>query len=54
MVIESYGWIPGELHPDPLLKREYLYTMKPLRRTKTLEIEEEEDPVVLIKRRCFR
>jgi hypothetical protein len=54
MVIESYAWIPGELHPDPLLKREYLYTMKPLRRTKTIEVEDDEDPIVLIKRRCFR
>jgi hypothetical protein len=35
------------------VRREYLYTLKPLRRVKVLDIEEDEDPVVLIKRRVY-
>jgi hypothetical protein len=59
LTIESYEWItrfyePRELLRDPPVKKEYLYTLKPLRRMKFLEAEEEdEDPVVLIQRRVF-
>lgn len=58
MTIDSYSWVtryysPVEKCAVPLVKREYLYTLKPLRRTKLLDSEEDEDPVVLIKRRVY-
>lgn len=54
MTIESYDWVknPRDLASEGKIKPQYLYTMLPLRRVKLLE-EEEEDPVVLIKRRVF-
>ena len=38
---------------DARINRAYLYTLKPLRRVKMVDMEEDEDPVVLIKRRVF-
>lgn len=39
---------------DRGIKPQYLYTLKPLRRTKLIDAEDEEDdPVVLIKRRVY-
>jgi hypothetical protein len=57
-VISDYEWVqrfydPVELMEGRGVKREYLYTLKPLRRVKALEVEEDEDPVVLIKRRVY-
>jgi hypothetical protein len=58
LTIDNYAWItrfysPEELTPPTPVKREYLYTLKPLRRVKVLDCEEDEDPVVLIKRRVY-
>lgn len=58
LVISDYDWVtrfysPAELTTDTGIKREYLYTLKPMRRVKVLDIEEDEDPVVLIKRRVY-
>lgn len=55
--ISSYDWItryysPRELIRVPPVQQKYLYTLEPRRRTIILE-QEEEDPVVLIKQRCF-
>jgi hypothetical protein len=57
LCIESYDWIsryysPRELLRVPPVAKKYLYTLQPLRRVVVLE-EEDEDPVVLIKQRCF-
>lgn len=59
MTIEHYDWVTRyystrELTKDAPVKRAYLYTLKPLKRVKILDPEEEEeDPVVLIKRRVY-
>lgn len=57
LTIDSYEWVtryysPSELTRDPAVKREYLYTLKPIRRARIIE-DEDEDPVVLIKRRVY-
>ena len=59
LTIDSYEWVsryynPRELTRDPPIRKGYLYTLKPLRRVRVLDAdEEEEDPVVLIKRRVY-
>lgn len=59
LTIDSYSWVtrcynPRELSTiSPMLNPRYLYTMEPIRRTITLHDEEDDDPIVLIKRRVF-
>jgi hypothetical protein len=58
LTIDSYAWVEkyyssAERCAEGSVRREYLYTLKPLRRVKVLDIEEDEDPVVLIKRRVY-
>jgi hypothetical protein len=59
LTIESYEWVqlfysPRELvREDERIPRQYLYTLAPLRRTKLLEQEDEDDPVIYIKRRVY-
>lgn len=57
LTIDSYDWItryysPRELCDNKGIKPQYLYTLQPLRRVKLLD-EQDEDPVVLIKRRVY-
>lgn len=58
LTIDSYEWVtrsysPGERSPLVPMDRSYLFTLKPLRRVKVIDSEEDEDPIVLIKRRVF-
>lgn len=58
LTIDSYAWVERYYSSmdrcrEAPVKREYLYTLKPLRRVKVIDIEEDEDPVVLIKRRVY-
>lgn len=58
LTIDSYDWITRSYKPrakikETLVKPQYLYTLQPLRRVQLLE-EQEEDPIVLIQRRCYR
>jgi hypothetical protein len=50
--VEKY-YSSAERCAEGSVRREYLYTLKPLRRVKVIDIEEDEDPVVLIKRRVY-
>lgn len=55
LVIEKYEWVQRFYSPRELTgaKCGYLYTLKPLRRVRVVDAEEDEDPVVLIKRRVY-
>lgn len=59
LTIDSYTWLERFFDPGrPALvprgvDRSYLFTTKPLRRVKVLDVEEDEDPIVLIKRRVY-
>ena len=55
--IDKYEWIarfynPRELMRVPPVNKKYLYTLEPVRKTVVLD-DDDEDPVVLIKQRCF-
>lgn len=56
LTIDSYDWITRFYNPRELCSEKvpskYLYTLQPMRRVKLLD-DEEEDPVVLIKRRVY-
>lgn len=57
LCIDSYTWVtryysPRELLRTPPVPKKYLYTLQPVRRVIVLE-QEDEDPVVLIKQRCY-
>jgi hypothetical protein len=57
MIIEKYEyvqqlWKPRELLNARRVDPQYVYTLKPLRRVRLLQ-EEEEDPVALIQRRVW-
>lgn len=58
MTIDSYDWITRfytarERVREGLVKPQYLYTLQPLRRVQLLNDAEDDDPIVLIKRRVF-
>jgi hypothetical protein len=58
LTIDRYEWVtdfynPRELMDETRIKKEYLYTLQPLRRVRVIDCEEDEDPVVLIKRRVY-
>lgn len=57
LTIDNYDWVTRYYSPrapisKPPVASQYLYTLQPIRKTKTLD-DEEEDPVILIKQRCF-
>lgn len=57
LFIDNYEWVSRYHDPrvrirDPPSSTKYLYTLEPIRKTRILE-EEDEDPVVLIKQRCY-
>lgn len=56
LTIDSYEWIARfytSHHPIPTSGVPFLYTLQPLRRVKPMDIDTDDDPVVLIKRRVF-
>ena len=59
LTIDSYHWVtrayrPRELnHVPPNADKRYFYTLQPLRKTVVLDPDDEDDPVVFIKRRVF-